>query len=559
VGVVGALLAAETVMVVRTEPEVTWAGTSGGLLVLEVVAGLSLVAGGAVAVGRAATRACGLLAALAGALWLSREWDSPSAGSAVVFTLGLALAGTAPAVLANAAFRFPGVPGSARVLVPLGYAVAGWQAVAPALFLDPATAGCTQCPANVILVADRAGWSEVLQRSGTWAASGWAGACAAGLLWAGWKVSPARRRDATPFAAAVALSLAVTAWGDARAALSWTPQTLVDDRLWVLEAAALTLCGAALLHERVHAHRVRVALARLAVDLAEHGSGAELVPRLSRLVGDSSLTVVYPRPDNTLIGSDGKAAELPAWAQSTVLSRGGQPIAYLVHRVGALDDDAVAEEIRAVAAMSVDHERHLALARAHIDELRASRSRIVAARDAERRRLERALHDGAQQRLVTLALLLRLAQRDASVADARLLVQGAAEVTSALGALRDIAHGIYPAALADEGVEAALQGLSETAPLTIEAGGIAGRRYPPAVESAAYFTLAQLVRLGIHDQGRITATQTDHGLRFAVDVDTIADEMLDGLEDRIGALDGRLSTVPRGSSRSTVVVELPCA
>jgi signal transduction histidine kinase len=560
--VAGVLVAAETVLVVRTQPEVTYAGGSGQLLVLEVAAGLVLVGTGAVAAQRATTRTSGGLVALAGAVWLTREWASPAAGSALVFTTGLVLAGVVQALLAHAADRFPGMPRAAPLVVPLGYAVVlGLQGVAPVLFLDPRAEGCAQCTENLLLVADRGDWAQHLQRFGSWTGAAWAALAAADLLWSGWRATPARRRVAVPFAAAVSALLVVAAWGDVRAALSWTAAAQVDDRLWVIDALALMLTGPALLYDRAHARNVRVSLARLAVNLGSRRSDGGLVEALSRLVGDPSLAVLYPLPDGTLVDGRGNPTEPPPGRESTVLSRNGQPIAYLLHRPGALGDDAVMDEIGTVATMSIDHERHQALSSAHIAALRASRARIVAARDAERRRLERDLHDGAQQRLVTLALLLRLAQRGPAADDGEtaLLDHCSDEVTSALADLRALAHGIYPAALADEGLEAALQALSETAPLTLDTVDIEERRYSPEVESTAYFALAQLVRHCVHDAARLTATQGDHRLRFEVEVDAPAAGTLAALEDRVGALDGRLTLARRDKVATTVVMEIPCA
>ncbi|QGN58062.1 hypothetical protein [Nostocoides sp. HKS02] len=140
--VAGGLAAAQTVRVVRAQPEVTYADASGWLLVLELGAGLAVVGAGSVTTLRAPTRTTGLLAVAAGVAWLTREWGSPSAGSSLAFTTGLVLAGVAPALLAHAAFRFPGAPRVGRAVIVVGYAVVvGWQGVAPVLFLDPVAGG----------------------------------------------------------------------------------------------------------------------------------------------------------------------------------------------------------------------------------------------------------------------------------------------------------------------------------------------------------------------------------------------------------------------------------
>jgi PAS domain S-box-containing protein len=189
----------------------------------------------------------------------------------------------------------------------------------------------------------------------------------------------------------------------------------------------------------------------------------------------------------------------------------------------------------------------------HLDELRASRARIVDAGDTERRRLERNLHDGAQQRLVSLALALRLAQARVSTdpQGARDILEGAStELASALAELRELARGLHPAVLADRGLEAALDSLAERAVLPVDLEVELEARLPAAVEVAAFYVVAEsltnvakyahasraLVRVASVDGAAVVEVRDD-GVGGA---EVGAGSGLRGLTDRLAALDGRI-------------------
>ena len=151
------------------------------------------------------------------------------------------------------------------------------------------------------------------------------------------------------------------------------------------------------------------------------------------------------------------------------------------------------------------------------EELRASRARIVQAGDAERRRLERNLHDGAQQRLVSVALGLRLAQTrlpDDATAAAELLGRASEELTVGLEDLRELARGLHPAILSDRGLGAALEALATRAPVPVELDGVPTERLPPPVEAAAYYVVAEsLTNVGQIRRGQLRARQRDAAQR----------------------------------------------
>jgi signal transduction histidine kinase len=210
--------------------------------------------------------------------------------------------------------------------------------------------------------------------------------------------------------------------------------------------------------------------------------------------------------------------------------------------------------------------------RARLDDLRASRARLVEAGDIERRRLERNLHDGAQARLVGLALLLGQLRRrlDADPADpelSSLLDRSVAELNMSLAELRELARGIHPAVLTERGLTPALQGLVARAPLPVTLDAIEADRLPPPVEVAAYFVVSEAltnvakyadasaatvaVRQG---DGRVTVDVSDDGVGGA---DETNGSGLRGLADRVAALDGTLfvdSPVGRGTR---LHVEIP--
>jgi signal transduction histidine kinase len=205
-------------------------------------------------------------------------------------------------------------------------------------------------------------------------------------------------------------------------------------------------------------------------------------------------------------------------------------------------------------------------------QLAASRARIVAAADAERRRLERNLHDGAQQRLVALALTVRLAERRIE-SDARaareLLSSASSELEQALAELRELARGLHPAVLTDRGLGPALGALAERAPVPVAVDAAVDERLPPAVEAAAYYVVSEAltnvakyagvcdVRVGVaRRDGQLEVTVADDGVGGA---DGSRGSGLRGLADRVEALGGRLEVSSPVGAGTTLRARLPCA
>jgi len=218
---------------------------------------------------------------------------------------------------------------------------------------------------------------------------------------------------------------------------------------------------------------------------------------------------------------------------------------------------------------SPEHRRARAL-RERVDDLRHARQRIIAAADAERRRIERDLHDGAQQRMVAVAVTLGLAEaqfRTDPEQARKLIAQAREEAQLAVKELRELARGIHPAVLSDRGLGPALEALATRAPVPVEVTGAPEEPLPPAVEACAYFVTAEaLTNVAKYAHAREATVQLsveDERLRLEVSDDGVGGADLDGgtglrgLRDRVDALEGRFEVDSPLGGGTTVTAELP--
>jgi signal transduction histidine kinase len=220
--------------------------------------------------------------------------------------------------------------------------------------------------------------------------------------------------------------------------------------------------------------------------------------------------------------------------------------------------------------MALDNERLHAELRAQLEEVRASRERIVRAGDAERRRVERDLHDGAQQRLLALSLALHSARRQLGNGEqdlvAETLERSGRELADAIDELRELARGIHPAILTDRGLDAALDALAARAPVPVELQS-SDTRLPPPVEAAAYYVvseaLANVAKYADASSVRVSVAQQNGCARVEVSDDGVggADPMrgsgLRGLADRVAALDGTLEVESTAGRGTTIRADIP--
>jgi signal transduction histidine kinase len=318
----------------------------------------------------------------------------------------------------------------------------------------------------------------------------------------------------------------------------------------------------------IQARLARGNVAELAMELGRGVPVGGLQPVLARALRDPSLRIAFPAPSGEgLVDPEGRSAPAPEPGRATTrLERDGELLALLIHDpVIELEDPGLVEAVGTVATMALENERLAAQVRAQLEEVRASRERIVQAADAERRRVERDLHDGAQQRLVALAMRLDLA-RQTTGASAALLDEATTELRAAVAEVRDLARGLHPTILVEAGLGPAIEALAERAsvPVSVEAPA---RRFPANVEAAAYFVVAEaltnvaryagatLVRVEIRADGdKLTIAVRDDGQGGA---DPERGSGLRGLTDRVAALGGQLAIESPPDGGTIVRADLP--
>jgi signal transduction histidine kinase len=335
----------------------------------------------------------------------------------------------------------------------------------------------------------------------------------------------------------------------------------------------LGLVPMAFLAGLLDARLARANVGNLLVELRSHAA-ADLQAPLSRALRDPSLALAYWLPNyGTWADRDGRPVPAPDQTpgrSSALIAREGEPVAALLFDPFLEGERELVDAVTAAAAIALETDRLQVELKARLQDLQESRTRMLQAGQSERQRLERNLHDGAQQRLV--ALSLELGRLEATMADddtakARL---GAArqEVRVSLEELRDVAHGIYPAVLSAHGLGVALESLAARAPVPLHLTVAIEDRLPAAVEAAAYYVVSEtLTNIGKHaratsasvdvaeTQSRVVVEVVDDGVGGA---DTERGTGLRGLADRVESLGGQLRiwTPPGGGTR--VRAELPC-
>jgi signal transduction histidine kinase len=298
---------------------------------------------------------------------------------------------------------------------------------------------------------------------------------------------------------------------------------------------------------------------------------------LADALGDRSLKLVYWRPSaGHYVTYDGRPVTLPEPGSGravTEVEREGIRVGAIIHDASLADEPGLVRAVAASAALALENERLEAELRARLDELQTSRSRLVEVSMFERRRLERDLHDGAQQRLVALSLQLGLAQRRLQDGDGHaagaMLDAARDELARALEELRELARGIHPAVLTDRGLEAALEALAERTPLPVSLDQMPSERLPAPVEAAAYFVVAEaLTNVARYARASQAAVRIRRNGGYAVvevrddgvgGADPATGTGLRGLADRLAALDGRLEVHSPPGEGTTVRAEVPCA
>ena len=380
--------------------------------------------------------------------------------------------------------------------------------------------------------------------------------------------------------------IAPVGWSLALVGLAFVTDTIVSRLTSVPEwahvataatqASAVMLVPIAFLVGLLRSRLARSAVGDLVIELGETPPPGRMRDMLARTLRDPSLRLAYWIPEmSAYVDAAGSPVTLPGEGTGqavTMLEHEGQPVGVLVHDVALREEPRLVEAVAAATGLALQNERLQAALRAQLEEIRASRARIVEAGDAERRRIERDLHDGAQQRLVGISLALRMATaglaRGMGPEVDKALSQASEELTRALAELRELARGIHPAILTEEGLGPALETLAERATIPVLLKAVPSARLPSQVEAAAYFVvseaLANIAKYAQATSATVSAAQVDGRLVVEVSdngiggADPARGTGLRGLTDRVAALDGSVRIQsPRGEG-TTVRAEIPC-
>jgi signal transduction histidine kinase len=388
---------------------------------------------------------------------------------------------------------------------------------------------------------------------------------------------PARRRLAPVAVAGLVLAIGFFGGFVAQTIIPTSARTPIGELRVLVTAILRILVAVALLVGILREGASRGRIADLMVGLDGLPSTDALQASLRDALGDPSLELLrWDAERGAYLTSDGTLASVDSAlpGRTTVAVAGdGQPLLAITHDA-ALDDDPELVPAAATAVkLAVENERLAAEVRAQLEAVRASRARIVEAEDTERRRIERDLHDGAQQRLVALQIALQLLRRRvAAEADDATLAEIDASVTEAqlaIDEIRELARGLRPAILTESGLGPALESLARRSRVPVVVDAPIDGRLPAAVEATAYFVVtealtnaarhaeATLVRVGASvDAGVLRLDIEDDGRGGA---DPGGGTGLIGLEDRVAALGGSFAVDSPPGAGTRIHVELPCA
>ena len=556
--VAGAVAALCAIAVASIEPAAAptaYAAASPAARAALLVAGFALIVAGAVAATQRRTRGLGLLASIAAVAWLAPELEGWAGGPAPIRSLAVVAVPVLPVVL----LAFAGAP---RALVVATAAAAAATALVRLVLRDPfLDVYCWRaCGDNALLVHAEPGlvrtlghaWNAAVVAVGVFVVVMAARRFAA--------AGPAARRALLPVLVAVAIAgAAEAAYGGALLRTpTEDPQLGGFAAIHLARAIALTAIACGVAWMAFEQRRTRARVARLAAELGDAPAPGALRDTLAAALRDPAVEVLYWLPGSRrYVDARGVAREPPRPGGVTRITRGGRLLAVVVHDPALVGARDLEREIGSAARLAVENEALRAEVLAQLAELRASRARIVETGDAARRRLERDLHDGAQQQLLAVALELRLARSVAAGERAEGLDAAAAEVDSAFGELRELAHGIYPAVLTEAGLKAALVTLSTDAAVAVDLDDVTGERFAPPIETGAYVAVAEAIRdAAARGASHVTVRAARDGGRLILEARSDGDgegTSLVHVSDRIGALGGVLEVGP-----AHLRAEVPC-
>ncbi len=494
-----------------------------------------------------------------------------------VFTLGVLLSNLYFGICAHMLVSFPSgrlQTRGERWLIGVIYALCAIGPLPVMLAGDIGGWGCEDCPRSIIHVTDANAFAETADAVLSVLAVVSILLVAARLV-TGWRraSAPQRRALAPVLWSGVALTLLL---GGVLSADVLGLDALTE----ALDIAGLVTFASVPYVFLLGLVRSRVSRAGTVAELLtalrdEVGSG-DMRDLLASALGDPSLELAYQlESDHRVVDAQGDPLELPApddpLRAATDVELDGARVGAIVHDRSLCEEPELLGSVATAAGLAMRNGRLQAELRARVAELSASRARLIEAGVVERRRLERNLHDGAQQRLVALSLTLRLAhgrlREDPDAAEA-LMWSAQEELTLALAELRELARGIHPAVLSDRGLACALEALAGRSPIPVELDVQPEVRPSEAVEAAVYFVVAEgltnvakyahatsaTVRVRCAD-GIAVVEVHDDGIGGA---DATRGSGLRGLSDRIAALDGHLAVVSPPGRGTRLRAEIPC-
>jgi signal transduction histidine kinase len=494
------------------------------------------------------------------------------------FTLYLLVATLPSAVLAHLIAVFPDGRTTSRlqrVFIVANYATTVPLAFVQLLLVDPQRLRCGECPNELLGIGGQHPYGEAVMA----VSDLWDVVLGGLLLWivvSRWRRAPApRRRGLAPVVQVAVVLLVLFIVRQALRAVLSPPPPWLDGALDLAVLTTLMLWPLAFLAGLARSRLDRSAVGDLAIELEQASSPDRLQQALARALHDPTVQLTYWLPDRqAFVDGTARPVELPPAGGSrsvTVLRHDGDTVAALVHDAALHDEPELVQAVAATARLTIENQRLQAEVRAQLEEVRASRARIVEFGDAERRRVERNLHDGAQQRLVNLSLTLGIARSQVpATADGELaatLDEAAEELRLALAELRELARGIYPVILSEAGLGPALVSLAERSPIPATVAAAPAGRLPASVEETAYYIASEALANAAKHAGAtavtISARRCDGGLEVEVGDDGVGGANPDGsglrgLADRVAALDGHLWVDSPTGRGTRITAELPC-
>ena len=543
---------------------------SPGVLVTFIAVGWAFVAAGVAAWRTRPHDNTGRLTVIAGLLWL--VWAFNFSSNSIAFTVGGVLVVTYSVAIIQVLLGYP--LGRLRTrwerwFVAGCYVYSIGSAMTELAFGDPGPVGFEhEHPVNLLLIRDDPGLLKSLQMVFAPIDLAIAFVVLAVLITRWRKGTPAYRAAFAPLWLATLVGTAMSA------TVFLVKQRSQDSTMeWVTSVnfAAIALVPLAIV-VGLWRYRGARAASQVMVEVGAAPLGEGFTTALRRALRDPSLVLWSWSPELAeFVDADGVVHELPGDGEdraATVLENDSEPVGALVYDQSLRDQPQLIAAVRSATVVTLDNQRLQTELEAQLEEVRRSRGRIVSSGDEQRRRLERDLHDGAQQRLVAAAILLRRAQRSMNEQQLRdLLSQGAAELDLAVTELRELARGVYPPVLKERGLGAALDSLAERTPLPLEIRDELTVRPGEAVELAAYYIAAEAVANATKHSSaslvEISLRMVDGALRVTVSDDGCGGAGftpgggLSGLQDRAAALAGTLTLDSPVAGGTVLTVDLP--